>query len=196
MPEQPVRILALAGSTREASLNKKLVHIAAEGAEAAGAQATFLDLRDYPLPLYDADLEAREGTPEAAHALKAMFKEHQGLLIAAPEYNGSLPAVLKNAIDWLTRKTADEPMLAAFDGKVAGLLSASPGKLGGLRGLAHLQQILAGIGVTVIPDQHAIPRAPKAFDDAGRLADPAETEAAHRVGARVAEVTRRLSMPL
>lgn len=196
MSEQPVRVLALAGSTRDASLNKKLVRIAAEGAEAAGAQTTFLDLRDYPLPLYDADLEARAGTPDAAHRLKAAFREHQGLLIAAPEYNGSLPAVLKNAIDWLTRRTGDEPMLAAFDGKVAGLLSASPGKLGGLRGLAHLQQILSGIRVTVVPDQHAIPRAPQAFDAEGRLCDPADDEAARRVGAHVAEVARRLTLPL
>lgn len=188
-----VRILALAGSTREASLNKKLVRIAAEGAAMAGAETTFIDLRDYTLPLYDGDLEARDGVPRAAHDLKAVFREHNGLLIAAPEYNGSVPGVLKNAIDWLTRKTPEEPFLAAFDGKVAGLLSASPGALGGLRGLAHLHQILSAINVTVIPDQHAIPRASKAFDENGRLASEPDADAARRVGARVADVTRRLT---
>jgi NAD(P)H-dependent FMN reductase len=191
-----VRILALAGSTREASLNKKLVRVAADGAASAGAETTFLDLRDYPLPLYDEDIETRDGAPAALAELKAIFKAHQGLLIAAPEYNGSIPAVLKNAIDWLTRKAPDEPFLAAFDGKVAGLLSASPGALGGLRGLAHLQQILSGIRVTVVPDQHAVPRAPSVFDAEGRLLDEAHVAAAHRVGARVADFTRRLTLPL
>lgn len=195
MAGQP-RILALAGSTREASLNKKLVRIAAAGAVEAGARTTFLDLKDYPLPVYDGDLEAREGFPQALQALKVQFKAHDGLLIAAPEYNGSVPAVLKNMIDWLTRKQPDEPFLASFDGKVAGLLSASPGGMGGLRGLAHLHQILSGIRVTVIPDQHAVPSAGGAFDDAGDLVDPKHDAAVRRVGARVAEVTRRLIMPL
>jgi NAD(P)H-dependent FMN reductase len=189
---QPVRVLGFAGSTREASLNKKLVRVAAEGAAEAGAETTVIDLRDYPLPLYDGDLEAREGLPHAARALKDVFLAHHGLLIAAPEYNGSLPAVLKNAIDWLSRKTDDEPMLAAFDGKVAGLMAASPGALGGLRGLAHLQQILSGIRVTVIPQQRAVARAGDAFDAEGGLNDAATDAAVRGIGARVAEVARRL----
>jgi len=187
-----IRVLALAGSTREGSLNKKLVKVAAAGAEAAGAETTFVDLRDYPLPVYDGDLEAEAGLPEPARALKEVFQAHQGLLIAAPEYNGSLTAVLKNAIDWISRKTPEEPMLAAFDGKVAGLLSASPGGLGGLRGLAHARQILSGIRVLVVPEQFALARAGGAFDEAGNLTDPDQDAAARTVGARVAEVATRM----
>lgn len=189
---EPIRVLALAGSTREASLNKKLVRIAAAGAAGAGAETTFLDLRDYPLPVYDGDLEAEAGLPESARALKEAFQAHQGLLIATPEYNGSLTAVLKNALDWISRKTPEEPMLAAFDGKVAGLLSASPGALGGLRGLAHLRQILSGIRVLVVPEQYALARAGDAFDAEGGLRDPDQDAAARTVGARVAAVTSRM----
>lgn len=170
MPNVP-RILALAGSTRSESLNKKLVRIAAEAARAAGAEVTVIDLRDYPMPLYDADLESAEGLPEATRKLRTLMLSHQGLLIASPEYNSSFSAVLKNAIDWLTRQQPGEPPLACFAGKVAAIMSASPGGLGGLRGLFELRWVLSNIRVLVLPDQVAIPRAHEAFDSAGQIRD-------------------------
>jgi NAD(P)H-dependent FMN reductase len=163
-------ILAFAGSTRTASYNKQLARAAADLARAAGALVTLIDLRDYPLPLFDEDLEAAEGLPENAKKLKALLREHQGILIAAPEYNSSITAVLKNAIDWASRtETDDEPPLSAFKGKTAALLSASPGALGGLRGLVHLRAILGNIGVLVLPEQAAVGTAHEAFDEAGAL---------------------------
>lgn len=164
------KILAFAGSTRTASYNKQLVRFAAEAARAAGAEVTLLDLRDYPLPLFDGDLEEQQGLPENAKKLKAIFREHDAFLISAPEYNSSITAVLKNTIDWVSRpETDDEPALVAYRGKAAALLSASPGALGGLRGLVHVRAILGNIGVIVLPDQVAVPKAYEAFDDKGGL---------------------------
>ncbi len=135
------RILAFAGSTREGSFNKSLVRIAAEGARQAGADVTTIDLKDFPLPLFDQDLEVESGKPEAAKKLKTLMIEHDGFLIAAPEYNSSITAVLKNAIDWVSRPDEGEDAMAlkAFRGKVVTLMSASPGGLGGLRGLVHFR---------------------------------------------------------
>lgn len=175
------RILALAGSTRAHSLNKRLVRFAAEAARAADVEVTTIDLRDYPLPLFDGDLEDRDGLPENAKKLKAMFREHDGLLIASPEYNSSVTAVLKNVIDWVSRAESEgEPPLIAFRGKTAALLSASPGALGGLRGLVHLRAILGNLGVIVLPDQVAVTKANEAFDEQGALK---EQQTASRVAA-------------
>jgi NAD(P)H-dependent FMN reductase len=176
------KILAFAGSTRTASYNKQLVWFAAEAARAAGAEVTLLDLRDYPLPLFDGDLEEQQGLPENAKKLKAIFREHNGLLIASPEYNSSLTAVLKNTIDWVSRaESDDEPALAAYHGKAAVLLSASPGALGGLRGLVHLRAILGNIGVIVLPDQVAVPKAHEVFDETGGLKDERSAKQVTRV---------------
>ncbi|WP_395735678.1 NADPH-dependent FMN reductase [Prosthecobacter sp.] len=164
------KILAFAGSTRSDSCNKKLVRLAADAARSAGAEVTLIDLRDYALPLYDGDLEEEKGLPENAKTLKAIFREHDALLISAPEYNSSITAVLKNTIDWVSRaETDDEPALVAYRGKTAALLSASPGALGGLRGLVHVRAILGNIGVIVLPDQVALPKAYDAFDEKGAL---------------------------
>src|SRR5688572_13699701 len=135
------KILAFAGSTRTDSYNKKLIKIAVAGAQAAGGDVTLLDLRDYPLPIYDGDLEAEKGLPENGRRLKDIFLAHQGLLISSPEYNSSISAVLKNAIDWVSRPAPNEPPLGCFLNKAAALMSASPGALGGLRGLVHLRSI-------------------------------------------------------
>lgn len=189
------KILAFAGSTRTQSFNKKLVRIAADGARAVGAEVTEIDLRDYPMPLYDGDLEAESGLPGQARALRCVFLEHDGLLIAAPEYNGSISAVLKNSIDWLSRPHEGEPSLACFEGKVAGLMAASPGRLGGLRGLAHVRQILSGIRVLVIPEQQAVPSAGQAFDESGALSDETQAAAVAAIGARVADVATSLPAP-
>jgi len=165
------RILAFAGSTRRESLNKKLVKAAAERVESAGVEVTVIDLRDYPLPLYDGDLEEEEGLPENALLLKELMKDHQGFLISSPEYNSSISAVLKNTIDWASRPMQGESSLEAFRGKVAGLLSASPGAFGGLRGLVTVRSILGNIGVHVIPTQVSVGKAYEAFAEDGSLQD-------------------------
>lgn len=186
------KILAFAGSTREASYNKTLVKIAAEGARAAGAEVTYLDLRDLPMPLFDEDLEAKEGIPENALKFKELMMAHRGLLIAAPEYNSSITPVLKNAIDWASRPLPEEPMLAAFMNKVAVLMSASPGALGGLRGLTHVRSILSSIGVLVLPDQRVIPKAYEVFDADCRLKDPGQQAAVGQLGSKLATLIVKL----
>ena len=165
------RILAFAGSTRTKSHNKRLIALAASAAEAAGAQVTLIDLRDFPMPLYDGDMEAQLGLPEKARTLKALMVNHHGFLLSCPEYNSSVSAVLKNAIDWVSRPQAGESSAVAFKGKWAALLAASPGNLGGLRGLLAVRQILNTLGVLVLPTQLAIARANDAFGEDGSLKD-------------------------
>lgn len=189
----PPKILAFAGSTREASYNKTLVKIAAQGARGAGAEVTYIDLRDLPMPLFDEDLEAKEGMPANAREFKELMLAHQGLLIASPEYNSSITAVLKNAIDWASRPYPNEPMLAAFNNKVAAIMSASPGGLGGWRGLVHLRSILGNINVIVLPDQKAISRAFEAFDEEGNLKDSQQQKAIEDLGAKLATVIGKLN---
>ena len=186
------RILAFAGSTRTDSFNKRLVTVAAAGARAAGAEVTLIDLRDYPLPVYDGDLEARDGLPANARKLKDLFLAHQGLLISAPEYNSSITAVLKNTIDWVSRPVPGKAALNCFDGKVAGLMSASPGALGGLRGLVHVRAILQNIRVLTIPEQVAVPNASEAFAPNGSLRDAKQQAAVEALGAKVAQILARL----
>jgi len=189
------RLLLFAGSTREGSFNRKLVRAAAGLATAAGAAVTTVELRDLPMPLYDGDLEERAGIPEHAQRLKTLLVAHDGFLLASPEYNSSIPGVLKNAIDWVSRAAPGEAPLAAFRGKVAALVSASPGALGGLRALVHVRAILSAIDVLVIPEQFALGRAHEAFDEAGALKDPKQTVALKRVVDRLVLVTGRLSTP-
>ena len=162
MTDQPA-ILAFAGSTRLDSFNKKMVRIAADGARTAGAKVTLVDLRDYAMPLYDGDLEAAEGLPQAAQSFKNLMVSHDGFLIAAPEYNSSISAVLKNTIDWVSRPVPDEPRLVAFQGKAAVLMSAAAGGFGGVRSLAHVRSILANIGVLVLPSRSPFPRRCRPF---------------------------------
>ncbi len=186
------KILAFAGSTRTDSYNKKLVQIAANGARAAGAEVTYIDLRDFPMPLFDEDLEKAEGMPENARKFKDLMLQHDGLLIASPEYNSSVTAVLKNAIDWASRPAPGEAPLAAFADKVAAIMSASPGGLGGLRGLVHLRSILGNIKVIVLPDQVALPKAYEVFNPEGALTDPKQQESIEKLGANVANVLAKL----
>jgi len=187
-----VRILALAGSLRSASLNKRLLAIAASAASDTGAQVTTIDLNDYPLPVFDQDLEAEQGMPEHAVALKQVFLEHNGLLIASPEYNSSVSAALKNVIDWISRRVQGEPMKAAFLGKTAAIMSASPGGLGGLRGLVHLRSILGNIGILVLPDEVAIPEAHSAFTDEGNLNSERKQAAVESLARDLVETIRKL----
>jgi NAD(P)H-dependent FMN reductase len=187
------KILAFAGSTRIDSYNKKLVKIAAAGAKVAGAEVTYIDLRDLPLPLFDEDLEAQEGLPANARTFKDLLISHQGLLIASPDYNSSLTAVLKNAIDWASRPAPNEAPLAAFAGKVASIMSASPGTLGGLRGLVHLRSILGNIKVLVLPDQIALPKAYEAFNADGTLKDPKQQESIEKLGDGLTKILLKLN---
>jgi NAD(P)H-dependent FMN reductase len=190
------RILAFAGSARRDSLNKKLARAARSAAEAAGATATFVDLDDFPMPLYHGDLEAASGMPEKAQALRALFLEHDGLLIASPENNNSVSALLKNTIDWLSRDVGDgkgaNSGLAPWKGKVAGLLAASPGAFGGVRHLPHLRQVLAGLGVTVLGAQVVVPRAHEAFAADGSLADERVAKQVRALADAVAGLAARL----
>lgn len=188
------KILAFAGSTRTDSFNKKLVRIAATGATEAGVDVTVIDLRDFPMPFYDGDLEQKEGLPPNARKLKDLMLAHHGFLISSPEYNSSVSAVFKNAIDWTSRQSEGESSLACFKGKVAGIMSASPGGLGGLRGLVHVRSILGNIGVLVLPDQVAIGKAHEAFNADGTLKDKKQEEQVKMIGASVAKILSKLNL--
>jgi NAD(P)H-dependent FMN reductase len=168
-----VRLLSFAGSTRQGSYNKKLAQLAQRIAEANGVEAVFVDLKDYPMPIYDGDLEASEGPPERARAFKALLQEYQGVFIASPEYNSSVTPLLKNTIDWVTRVRAKgESGLEVFRTRVFAIGGASPGNYGAMRSLLQLRQILAvGTGALVIPQQIAVPRAGTAFEEDGSLKD-------------------------
>ena len=187
MSDQP-RVLAFAGSTRTDSFNVKLVNIAAEGAREAEAEVTVLNLKDFPMPLFNQDLEAAEGPPEQATRLKGIMLAHEGLLIASPEYNSSISPLLKNTIDWVSRPADGEPMLAVYRDKVAAVMSASPGGLGGLRSLVHLRSILSNMGVLVIPDQVAVTQAHSAFDDHGNLLDAKRQTSVQGLGRSVVKL--------
>lgn len=187
------KILAFAGSTRTDSFNKKLVKIAATGAMEGGADVTVIDLRDFAMPLYDGDLEQQQGLPSNAKKLKDLMLSHQGLLISAPEYNSSISGVLKNTIDWVSRPSAGEESLACFKGKVAGIMSASPGGLGGLRGLVHVRAILENISVLVIPDQIAVSKAHEVFNADGTLKDKKQEDQVKRIGSSVAKLLLKIS---
>lgn len=186
------KILAFAGSTRKDSYNKKLIRIAATAAERAGAATTLINLRDYALPLYDGDSEEAAGIPENAKRIKELLLAHQGLLISCPEYNSSITAVLKNTIDWASRPLGESSGLEGFRGQVVALMSASPGSLGGLRGLVHVRAILGNIGCIVLPDQVAIANAAEAFGESGRLVDPKQQSRVENLGVTLTRVVAKL----
>jgi chromate reductase, NAD(P)H dehydrogenase (quinone) len=187
------RILAFAGSARRDSFNKRLVHIAAAGARAAGAEVTVIDLTNFELPLFNQDLEAEKGMPAKALELKKLFNEHHGLLISCPEYNSSITPLLKNTIDWVSRQAPGEGPLAAYKGKIATLSSASPGALGGLRGLVHVRSILGNIGVLVLPEQIAVPQSHQAIAEDGRLKDEKMQASIENLGRNLAEVLKKFT---
>ena len=187
------KILAFAGSSRKDSVNKKLVHIAALAAQKEGASVTVIDLADYPMPIFNQDLEAEQGMPEKAHEFKQLLIEHDGFLIASPEYNSAFSSLLKNVIDWASRaESNDEPPLLAYKGKIAAIMAASPGALGGLRGLVFLRMLLGNIGIIVLPEQQAIPHAYKAFSDNGSLIDNKQQRAIEKLGINLVHVINKL----
>jgi len=186
------KILAFAGSARAGSVNKKLVKIAAAGAVEAGADVTVIDLHDFPMPLYDGDLEQKEGLPLNARKIKDLMIAHQGFLISSPEYNSSIAPLFKNTIDWASRQSDGETPLAAFQGKVAGIMSASPGGLGGIRGLVHVRSILENIGVIVIPNQVAVSKAHEVFNTDGTLKDKKQEEQIKKIGSDLTKILLKL----
>lgn len=178
------KILAFAGSTRIESFNKKLLQVAVAGARDAGAEVTVIDLLDFPMPIFNQDLEAAEGMPEHAGRFKQLLIKHDGFLISSPEYNSCIPALLKNAIDWASRaEPQDTAPMAAYRGKVAGIMAATPGGNGGMRSLLVLRLLLEYIGVIVIPNQQSLSRANLAFADNGSLLDAEKKKAVEGLAA-------------
>ena len=186
------RILVIPGSARRGSLNAALAYAAVQSVQKAGGEPTLVNLRDLALPIYDGDLEAKEGLPRGAKTLKAQFKANDALLFCSPENNSSMSSLLKNAIDWLSRPDGQEPGRVPFEHKVALLTAASPGALGGIRGLGHLRASLEGLGVLVLPQMLTIPGADKAFDAAGKL-DGKRQEQLDGLAARLVQVASQLA---
>jgi len=191
---QSPKILAFAGSLRKDSCNKKMVKIAIKGAEAAGAKITYIDLKDYPMPIYDQEIEDTQGLPENALKLKELMLSHDGFLISNPEYNSSMSAAFKNLIDWTSRKAKpDEVYLCCFAGKIVMLMSASPGGLGGLRGLAHTKEVFGNIGSLVLPQQKCISNAYEAFANDGSLKDAKQQQDVMNLGKKITEFIVKLN---
>lgn len=188
------KILALAGSLRKESFNKKMLSIAVNGAKKAGGEVTVIDLKDYTIPLYDQDIEDSSGIPQDAQKIKDLMINHDGFLIACPEYNSSIPGVFKNVIDWASRKSNPKEInLVCFNNKVVSLMSASIGSLAGLRGLAHLRNVLENINCLVLPLQKGIPFADKVFLPDKDLENIKLKEEIEEVGANLTRFLIKLS---
>ncbi len=190
---QKPRILVFAGSAREASLNKKLARAAARVIDESGGEATFIDLRDFPMPIYEGDLEEREGMPAEARRLRELFVSHPAFLIVSPENNGTIPSLLKNAIDWLSRDVDGRSGLEPYRGKVVALMAASPGAFGGVVCLSHLRNSLAKLLAHVIPEQFPLPKADQAFAEDGSLTQAWQQKSVKTVVMSLLETTRRLT---
>src|SRR5215470_19581518 len=190
-----MRLLFFAGSTREGSYNKKLAQLGRHIAEANGIEAVFVDLKDYPMSLYNGDLEAKDGPPEKAREFKALLQEYQGVFIASPEYNSGITPLLKNTIDWVTRvKAKGETGLEVYKTRVFAISGASPGYYGAMRSLLNLRQILMlGVGALVIPQQLALPRANEAFEASGSLKVQAQQKTLTGVVEALAVAARKLA---
>jgi chromate reductase len=161
--DMPTKLLAFAGSVRRESFNRKALDYAVAGARDAGAEVNLIDLRDYALPLFDQDWESTSGVPENAVALKRLFIEHAGLLLACPEYNSSITPLLKNTLDWVSRPWEGQSGSVPYQNKIAALVAASASNLGGLRALRHVREILTTLGVIVLPRQQAVGKADTVF---------------------------------
>ncbi|MBI1951200.1 MAG: NAD(P)H-dependent oxidoreductase [Acidobacteria bacterium] len=181
-----MKILAFAGALRAGSYNRKLLAVAVESLQGQ-AELDLLDLREITMPLYDGDLEAREGLPEGALRFKGRIAAADALLISTPEYNHSIPGTLKNAIDWASRPP-DNP----FSGKVVQLMGASPGQFGAVRGVLAVRQVLTALNAVVLPSTVQIARADGAFDESGRLKDPKSAAQVEKACAGMLRITARL----
>lgn len=166
------RILVFAGSVRTGAYSGKVADAAMKELAVQGADTTRISLIDYPLPIMDEDLEARDGIPDNAMKLGRLFAAHDGLLIASPEYNSSIPPLLKNTLDWVSRISRDgERALKPYAGKVVGLCSSSNGNFAGIRGLYHLRSVLMAVGTQIVSEQCSVARAGDAFDEDGSFKD-------------------------
>lgn len=184
----PPRILAFSGSARKESLNRKFLAHAVRAVREAGGEVTLIDLNDYVLPLYHGDLEEAAGLPANAARLIELIAQHGALLIASPEYNSMFTPLLKNTLDWCTRGETDP-----FGGKVAAVISASPGALGGIRSLQLAQQLLLKLGCHVVPGQVMLPHADKAFDAGGALVEPRARKLVQALAAALVRTAGRLA---
>lgn len=171
-----IKVLAFAGSTRADSYNEKLVTDAVQIARQMGAKVTLINLKDYPMPFYDADVETKQGMPKNAQRFRELMVNNDAIIIASPEYNSSIPGVLKNALDWASRGEGGNASRSAFKGKKFAIMSASPGGGGGSRGLVHLRSVIEAVGGTVVPKQVSIPNADQYFSEKGKAENPALKE--------------------
>ena len=186
------KILAFAGSLREKSYNRRVLKTAIRGAESAGAQVTEIDLRDYAMPIYNADIQEKDGFPENAEKLQRLLLGHDGLLIASPEYNASLPAALKNVIDWTSRANGDIKLGQTFKGKVAAIMTASPGAFGGIRCLSHLRDVLTILLVNTLPTEIAVGKVHEMFDgDGAEMTDEKMKKILENLGASLVDLLRK-----
>jgi chromate reductase, NAD(P)H dehydrogenase (quinone) len=189
------KILVFAGSIRTGSYNARLAALAAKQFALAGADVSHISLIDYPMPLYDADLEGKSGPPQNAVKLKQIMSLHQGVFLASPEQNASVTPLLKNTIDWISRvRGVREAPLAVFKGRVFGLGAASDGPYGGMRSLMALRQVLElGCGALVIPEQVSVRGASQAFDEQDNLKDERTAGLLQATVHRLIEVARQLA---
>src|SRR4051812_43800894 len=191
----PPKILVIPGSVRNRSHNARLAALAAKELTLADADVSRISLFDYPMPLYDPDHDVVSGPPPNAVKLKKMMAAHRGVFIASPEYNASIPPLVKNAIDWVSRvRERGEPAYAAFHGRAFALGAASSEPLGGARGLLALRQVLElGCGALVIPEQVMVPNAENAFDDLDNLKDERQATALKSLARRLVDLAQQLS---
>jgi chromate reductase, NAD(P)H dehydrogenase (quinone) len=191
----PPKILVFAGSIRAGSHNARLAALAAKELALTGSDVTRISLEDFPLPIYDGDLEAKSGAPLNARKLKQMLGTHQGVFIASPEYNASITPLLKNTVDWISRvREQGEPPLAAFKNRAFALGGASDSPYGALRSLMALRQVLElGCGALVLPEQITVFRASEAFDEMDNLKEERTAASLKRVLQRLADVAREMA---
>jgi NAD(P)H-dependent FMN reductase len=188
-----LKILVIPGSLRTGSLNARLAAAAAYEFAQADAEVTRISLGDFPLPIYDGDLQSKSGVPKNAINLKRMIGAHHGVLIVTPEYNSSVPPLIKNTIDWVTRvQDASEARGQVFRETPFAIAAASGGRLGGTRALAALRLILSACHATVIPNQLALSFADQAYDDMDRLKHPADIEALSALVRQLIDVSQRM----
>lgn len=188
------RILVFAGSTRSGAFSGRTADAAMKELALQGAEVTRISLGDYPLPIMDQDLEREKGVPENAMRLGRQIAAHDGMLIASPEYNSSIPPLLKNALDWVSRiRTQKGHPLDPYRGKVAALCSSSNGNFAGIRALYHLRAVLMSCQVEVITPQCSVARAAEAFDEDGQFRDERVRKAMETVVQTLIERARMLS---
>ncbi|MGI8544804.1 MAG: NADPH-dependent FMN reductase [Aridibacter sp.] len=191
MAKKP-KILAFAGSLRKDSYNKRVVKVAIEGAEKGGAEVTYIKLEDYPLPIYNEDEHKGEGFPKNAKKLQKIFGEHDGFLISSPEYNASLPGGMKNVFDFVSRKSEDYEMIEVFKGKVAAIMTASPGSFGGIRCLGHLRGVLSIMLTSVLPTEIAVGGVHKMFEgDSEEMQDEKMKKLLQNLGESLSDILKQ-----